>query len=123
MASLGTKMKWIACSVFVPMLIGIACSDDAVVPEGQCINDRTGEPLQQIRDVDGILWPVQRSVEELGSLTLEYCGVSVNVPLGGEASSNTDGEVYHPGTDAPIKVERPYRGIHKFAFPSGYSWD
>ena len=35
----------------------------------------------------------------------------------------TDGEVYHPGTGEPIRVEEPYGGMRKFAFPSGYSWD
>ena len=51
--------------------------------DGQCIDDRTGEPLKQVRDVDGQLWSVEKAVEELGTLTLEYCGVSINVPLGG----------------------------------------
>ena len=95
------------------MLILVFASTACDVTGVQCIDDRTGEPLKQVRDVDGQLWSVEKAVEELGTLTLEYCGVSINVPLGGEATYNTDGEVYHPGTGEPIRVEKPYQGMRK----------
>ena len=116
---LAQKAILILVLVFAPTACGVNAPD----VDGQCIDDRTGEPLKQVRDVDGQLWSVERAVEELGTLTLEYCGVSISVPLGGEATYNTDGEVYHPGTGGPIRVEKPYRDMRKFAFPSGYSWD
>ena len=109
----------------IPMLLMVfvsaACNATGV--DGRCIDDRTGEPLKQVRDAEGQLWSVGRSIEELSTLTLEYCGVSAKVHLGGEATFYTDGEVYHPGTGEPIRVEKPYQDMHKFAFPSGYSWD
>ena len=117
--TLTQKAILILILVFAPT----ACNVDSTGVDGQCIDDRTGEPLKQVRDVDGQLRSVEKAVEELGTLTLEYCGVTINVPLGGEATYNTDGEVYHPGTGEPIRVEKPYRDMRKFAFPSGYSWD
>ena len=112
-----------AILMLILVFASTACDVNVTGVDGQCIDDRTGEPLKQVRDVDGQLWSVEKAVEELGTLTLEYCGASINVPLGREATYNTDGEVYHPGTGEPIRVEKPYRGMRKFAFPSGYSWD
>ena len=94
---------------YLSVFASTACDVNVTGVDGQCIDDRTGEPLKQVRDVDGQLWSVEKAVEELGTLTLEYCGASINVPLGREATYNTDGEVYHPGTGEPIRVEKPYR--------------
>ena len=112
-----------AILMLILVFASTACEVNVTSVDGQCINDRTGAPLKQVRDVDGQLWSVEKAVEELGTLTLEYCGVSINVPLKGGVTYNTDGEVYHPGTGEPIRVEKPYRATRKFAFPSGYSWD
>ena len=112
-----------AILMLILVVASTACDANVTGIDGQCIDDTTGESLKQVRDVDGQLWSVEKAVEELVTLTLEYCGVSTSIPLGGEATYNTDGEVYHPGTGEPIRVEKPYRGMRKFAFPSGYSWD
>ena len=70
-----------AILMLILVFASTACNVTGV--DGRCIDDRTGEPLKQVRDVDGQLWSVEKAVEELGTLTLEYCGVSINVPLGG----------------------------------------
>ena len=72
-----------AILMLILVFASTACNVNVTGVDGQCIDDRTGEPLKQVRDVDGQLWSVEKAVEELGTLTLEYCGVSINVPWGG----------------------------------------
>ena len=60
-----------AILMLILVFASTACDVNDTGVDGQCIDDRTGEPLKQVRDVDGQLWAVEKAVEELGTLTLE----------------------------------------------------
>ena len=89
-----------------------------------CRDARTREELEQVRDANGVLFPVKRVISEIGSLSIAGCGVSVDAQLGSDEYSYADvaGVVYHPRTGKEIRVREARRGIYEFRWPSGYEW-
>ena len=89
-----------------------------------CRDARTREELKQVRDANGVLFPVKRVIFEIGSLSIDSCGVSVEAQLGSDENGYADvaGVVYHPHTGEEIRVREARRGIYEFRWPSGYEW-
>ena len=89
-----------------------------------CRDTRTREELEQVRDANGVLFPVKRVISEIGSLSIDGCGVSVDAQLGSDEYGYADvaGVVYHPRTGEEIRVREARRGIYEFRWPSGYEW-
>ena len=90
-----------------------------------CRDARTKEELKQVRDANGVLFPVKRVIYEIGSLSIDGCGVSTDAQLGSDEHGYTDvaGIVYHPRTGEVIRVKEARGGVYEFRWPSGYEWD
>jgi len=101
----------------------LACTDKPDNSSG-CRDTSTREELKEVRDANGVLLPVRKVISEIGSLSIDDCGVSVAAQLGSDESGFADvaGVVYHPLTGEEIRVSEARRGIYKFRWPSGYEW-
>ena len=105
------------------LVLVIACID-RYEHTSSCRDIRTKEELNQVRDANGELFPVIRVVSEIGSLTIDDCGVPDDAQLGRDEYGYADvaGIVYHPFTGEEILVTNARRGIYEFRWPSGYEW-
>ena len=98
-------------------LLGVSCITPS--PDG-CHDARTGEELKEVRDANGELFPVTKVSFDLGRLSIDYCGVSIDAQVV-ERDSGVE-VVYHPYTGRQIEVEEPRRGVRRFAGSSEYAW-
>ena len=113
-------LRWLTVGfgVMALALFGVSCSTPRI--DGGCHDARTGEELKEVRDANGELFPVTKVSYDLGSLSIDYCGVSIDAQVA-ERGFGVE-VVYHPYTGRQIEVQEPRRGVRRFAGSSEYAW-
>ncbi len=76
--------------------------------------------MNEVRDANGELFPVTKVSFDLGNLSIDYCGVSIDAQVDGRDFGIE--VVYHPYTGEQIEVEGPSRGVRRFAGHSEFAW-
>ena len=104
--------------IIILTCFGLSC--DGVAVDDGCHDARTGEELEVVRDANGELFPVTKISFDLGNLSIDYCGVTVDAQVV-EMDSGIE-VVYHPYTGGQIEVEEPRQGVRRFAGSSEYAW-
>ena len=60
----------VAIALTVLLVVAMACIDRPDYT-GSCRDARTREELKQVRDANGVLFPVKRVISEIGSLSID----------------------------------------------------
>ena len=87
---------------------------------GKCHHIENGEVLDEVKDANGVLFPVKKTTRlTISEEYKDFCGLSVRAELEGKKGWLSDTYVYHPETGHKIYAAFPSKGL---LLLEGYEW-